>query len=133
MKSSFLEHVNFTVSDPAKTAKEICEIYGWKIRWQGSSIFNGHTVHVGNDTSYVALYSMGHGIPKENRRNYHMVGGLNHVAIVVDDLGQAERRVKVQGFKTHSHADCEPGKRFYYHDGDGIEFEVVSYSDNKLA
>ncbi len=32
------------------------------------------------------------------------------------------------GSQTHSHADYEPGRRFYFHDEDGIEFEVVSYA-----
>ena len=38
-----------------------------------------------------------------------------------------EAKVNKAGFKTHSHADYEPGRRFYFHDGDNIEFEVVSY------
>jgi glyoxylase I family protein len=28
---------------------------------------------------------------------------------------------------THNHDDYEPGRRFYYNDEDGIEFEVVNY------
>ena len=31
------------------------------------------------------------------------------------------------GFKPINHADYEPGRRFYFHDHDGIEYEVVSY------
>ncbi|MGJ8556368.1 MAG: VOC family protein, partial [Sulfitobacter geojensis] len=30
-------------------------------------------------------------------------------------------------FKTSNHADYEPGRRFYFHDTDGVEFEVVQY------
>ena len=59
--------------------------------------------------------------------SYHTIGGLNHVGIVVDDLAATEAKVKAQGFVPHSHADYEPGERFYFRDGDGIEFEVVSY------
>jgi len=48
--------------------------------------------------------------------------------VVVDDLNLVEARVKKAGFVTHSHADYEPGRRFYFNDHDGIEIEVVSYS-----
>ena len=52
-----LEHVNYTVSDPDGTAKILCELFGWKIRWQGAAISGGHTVHVGEEESYLALYT----------------------------------------------------------------------------
>ncbi len=47
---------------------------------------------------------------------------------VADDIDAVETRVLAQGFTTHSHADYEPGRRFYFRDADGVEFEVVSYS-----
>lgn len=56
-----------------------------------------------------------------------MVGGLNHVGVVVADLDATEARVKAQGFATHSHADYEPGRRFYFNDDAGIEYEVIQY------
>ncbi len=59
--------------------------------------------------------------------NYDTAGGLNHIGVVVDDLKAAEARVVAEGFEPHSHADYEPGHRFYFDDADGIEFEVVSY------
>ena len=31
------------------------------------------------------------------------------------------------GLETFNHGDYEPGRRFYFFDWDGIEFEVVSY------
>ena len=59
---------------------------------------------------------------------YHTTGGLNHLGVVVDDLDAVEARVLGMGFETHSHADYEPGRRFYFDDFNGIEIEVVSYS-----
>ena len=47
--------------------------------------------------------------------------------MVVDDLDAAERLVLDAGLETFNHADYEPGRRFYFFDWDGIEFEVVSY------
>ncbi len=126
MTSTFLEHVNATVSDPTKTAKMLCDLFGWNIRWEGDSIHNGHSVHVGSDTSYIALYRPPE-ITAKNYENYYTIGGLNHLGIVVDDLEGVESRVKAFGFETYSHADYEPGRRFYFHDADGIEYEVINY------
>ena len=127
MANTFLEHVNATVSDPTKTAQMLVDIFGWHIRWEGDSIHQGHTIHVGTDTSYVALYKPP-AITAKEYENYYTVGGLNHLGIVVDDLDAVEAKVDARGFKTHSHADYEPGKRFYFHDDDGVEYEVVSYN-----
>ncbi|WP_425051448.1 VOC family protein [Psychromarinibacter sp. S121] len=127
MTRSVLEHTNFTVADPDATAAWLCDVFGWKIRWQGDAIHGGRSIHVGTDDSYLAIYNPGGARPATDD-NYHTIGGLNHVGIVVDDLDKTEARVKAQGFETHSHADYEPGRRFYFHDGDGIEFEVVSYA-----
>lgn len=121
-----LEHVNVTVSDPDKTAKNLCDLFGWQIRWKGPSIHGGTTIHVGADASYLAIYSM-EKMKKGRDDTYSTVGGLNHIAVVVDDLDLIEKKVAAAGFEAHSHADYEPGRRFYFLDTDGLEFEVVSY------
>lgn len=126
MTSAFLEHVNITVTNPEAAAKILCRLFDWHIRWQGDSKDGGHTVHVGSDSSYLALYSKGDTHSQENS-TYETPGALNHVAIVVDDLDETEMRIRKAGFDTHSHADYDPGKRFYFHFSDGIEFEIVSY------
>ncbi|NJM29910.1 MAG: VOC family protein [Rhizobiales bacterium] len=129
--AGMLEHVNITVSDPEATALWLRDVFGWKLRWKGTAIHGGTTYHVGNETSYLAIYSRG-GAAKRFENDYRTVGGLNHVGIAVEDLDAIEQRVLQHGFQTHSHADYEPGRRFYFDDGDGIEFEVVSYA-NKAA
>lgn len=126
MTASFLEHVNITVADPEATSKTLCRLFDWHIRWRGDAKAGGHSVHVGTDGSYLALYSAGEPQKRESS-TYETQGGLNHVGIVVDNLDAAEARIRKAGFDTHSHADYEPGKRFYFDDSNGIEFEVVSY------
>ena len=129
MTTATLEHVNFTVPDPRATAEWLCKLFDWKVRWSGDAIHGGHTVHVGSDTSYLAIYTGPGGKPQAGAHSsYDQIGGFNHVGIVVDDLDAIETKVNTLGFKTHSHADYEPGKRFYFHDNDGIEFEVVCYT-----
>ncbi len=51
-----LEHVNLTVADPQVLADFLCRVFDWTIRWQGSAIHGGHTVHVGGKDSYLAIY-----------------------------------------------------------------------------
>ena len=130
MPKVMLEHVNVTVSDPQKTANMLCEIFGWHVRWEGPSKMGGYTVHVGNDDEYLAVYSYGEG-QKETKSTYNLKGGLNHIGVEVDNLDAIEDRVKKFGLEPHSHGDYEPGRRFYFHDHDGIEFEVVSYESQK--
>ena len=127
MSGAMLEHVNFTVSDPEATAKLLCELFDWRIRWEGPSLLGGRTVHVGRDDAYLALYSPGKS-EKKSGNTYVQEGGLNHVGILVDDLDEAERRILAAGYETFNHGDYEPGRRFYFLDGDDIEFEVVSYA-----
>lgn len=126
MATAFLEHVNVTVSNPDKTAKLLCEFFDWNIRWQGDSIDGGKTIHVGGENSYVAVYHN----PKAQSDasvSYYTKGGLNHIAMVVDDLDATEKRVLAAGLETVNHDNYEPGRRFYFHDQDGIEYEIVSY------
>jgi catechol 2,3-dioxygenase-like lactoylglutathione lyase family enzyme len=122
-----LEHVNVTVADPSATAAWLGEVFGWHTRWQGAAIHGGETAHVGGEDFYVAVYAP----PNQSEpavSSYRIHGGLNHVGVVVGDLDATEAKVKAQGFTPHNHADYEPGRRFYFDDHDGIEWEVVSYS-----
>ena len=59
MTHSFLEHVNVTVRDPKATAELYRDLFGWKIRWFGKGIHDGDVYHVGDEKSYVAVYSLG--------------------------------------------------------------------------
>ena len=127
MKQGLFEHVNMTVSDPRKTAEMLRDLFDWNIRWEGPSLGGGRTVHVGTETGYVALYT-----PQKpenpEKESYALIGSVNHLGILVDDLGTSEAKVLASGIKTHSHQTYDPGARFYFHDHDGIEYEVVSYA-----
>lgn len=128
---SRLEHVNITVSDPKATARMLEHLFGWHVRWEGAAMGGaGYTVHVGGDDSYVALYagSDPHQTVPKAAASYQTRGAMNHIAVVVDDLDQTEDKVRGLGFTAHSHANYEPGRRFYFHDSDGVEIEVVSYA-----
>ncbi|MEL1250816.1 VOC family protein [Aurantiacibacter gilvus] len=118
-----IEHVNLTVTDPERSAALFEKLLGWNIRWQGPAMNGGHTIHVGEENTYLALYT-----DRQDHAGQTKGRPLNHVGLLVDDLDAAEAVVKAHGFEPWGHDDYEPGRRFYFFDWDGIEFEVVSYA-----
>lgn len=128
MNIASLEHVNITVSDPQSTAKLLCELFGWSVRWEGSAINDGYTVHVGTQEQYLAVYGRSDN-PAEATDSYATSGSLNHVGVLVDDLDRVEQKVIAAGFRPYHHGNYEPGRRFYFRDRDRIEFEVISYAE----
>lgn len=125
MTHAMIEHVNLTVSDPERSARLMEALFGWRVRWKGPARDGGRSIHVGNDIAYVALYTGPDGMHAEAR--YPKGEPLNHVGVLVDDLDAVEQKVIAQGLDPFNHGDYEPGRRFYFFDPDGIEYEVVSY------
>jgi len=129
MVSGRIEHANLTVTNPEKSAELFKKLLGWEERWRGKSRLGGDTIHVGapgNGADYLALYT-NDDVRADQRRRYSKGQPLNHVGLLVDDLGAAENVVKGAGLEPFGHDDYQPGRRFYFFDWDGIEFEIVSY------
>jgi catechol 2,3-dioxygenase-like lactoylglutathione lyase family enzyme len=125
MSAPRIEHVNVTVADPERTSSLMQALFDWHIRWRGPAQNDGYTIHVGTKEHYVALYG---GNPMPVAEVFPKGRPLNHIGIEVDDLDATEARVIAAGLKPFSHGDYEPGRRFYFLDPDGIEYEVVSYA-----
>lgn len=125
MPTPRLEHVNVTVTDPERVAGLMEALFGWRIRWQGPARDGGHTIHVGSDDNYLALYT-GRDVAYTTE-DFAKGRPLNHIGVEVEDLDAVEARVIASGLSPFAHADYEPGRRFYFLDPDGIEYEVVSY------
>lgn len=123
MPQGQLEHVNITVSDIERSAALLEALMGWHVRWRGPSQLGGETIHVGGEADYIAVYTKGVPVSRFAKGQ-----PLNHVGLVVEDLDAAEAVVKAAGLEPFNHADYEPGRRFYFFDWDGIEFEMVSYA-----
>lgn len=121
-----IEHANITVSDPDATAAWMCKLFGWHVRWKGEGMLGGYTVHVGTDDSYLALYRPDEPVKRRDKR-YDRIGGFNHAGFVVDDLDSIEKQLRAKGFEIGTHHDYEPGRRFYFFDDDGLEYEAVQY------
>jgi catechol 2,3-dioxygenase-like lactoylglutathione lyase family enzyme len=122
MPKGYLEHINITVSDIERSAALLRDLMGWHDRWRGPSQLGGETIHVGSERDYIAVYTKGAPVDR-----FAKGMPLNHVGLVVDDLDAAEAVVKAAGLQPFNHGDYEPGRRFYFFDWDGIEFEMVSY------
>ncbi len=130
MPTGKIEHANLTVSRPERSAELFKQLLGWEERWRGHSQMGGDTIHVGepgNGATYIALYT-NDDVRALKDLKYSKGQPLNHVGLVVDDLDAAEKTVAAAGLKPFGHDDYEPGKRFYFFDWDGIEFEVASYA-----
>jgi catechol 2,3-dioxygenase-like lactoylglutathione lyase family enzyme len=125
MSEPRIEHVNVTVSDPERAARLMESLFGWHVRWQGPARDGGRTIHVGSADNYVALYT-GRGVAY-TADDFAKGQPLNHIGVQVDDLDAIERKVVAAGLKPFGHDNYDPGRRFYFLDPDGIEYEVVSY------
>jgi len=89
----------------------------------------GHTIHVGTEDQYLALYT-NEDVKAANDGagpTFKKSQPMNHVAMTVDDLDAVEAKVVAAGLKPFGHDDYDPGRRFYFFDWNGIEFEIVSY------
>ena len=120
-----IEHVNVTVSDPDRAARLMAELFGWHVRWEGPARNGGRTIHVGSDDHYIALYT-GRDVAY-TADDFAKGRPLNHIGVEVDDLAAVEAKVVAAGLRPFGHDDYDPGRRFYFLDPDGIEYEVVSY------
>ena len=121
-----LEHTNISVKDPDKTAELMCQLFNWKIRWSGASMDEGYTVHVGNQQSYLALYTNPN-IKENTERNYTDSNNLNHIGVVVEDLDAHKEKAKQLGLKPKNFRDYKYCNSFYGVDEYGLELEVICY------
>lgn len=120
-----IEHVNVTVSNPERAARLMEELFDWQVRWKGPARDGGRTIHIGSQQHYIALYT-GRDI-SYTADDFAKGRPLNHIGIEVDDIAATEARVVAAGLKPFNHGTYEPGRRFYFLDPDGIEYEVISY------
>ncbi len=125
MSTPRIEHVNVTVSNPERAARLMEELFDWQVRWKGPARDGGRTIHIGSKEHYIALYT-GRGVAY-TADDFAKGQPLNHIGIEVDDIDATEARVVAAGLKPFNHDNYDPGRRFYFLDPDGIEYEIISY------
>ena len=124
-----IEHVNISVANADTLATKLCEIFDWQVRWSGPAMDEGYTVHVGSigeNSSYFSLYAPKE-LVKNSNRGHQIEACLNHVGIVVDDLGELEKRLISLGYKPINHRDYGPCISFYFFVEEHLEIEVIQY------
>ena len=120
-----LEHLHITAAQPDEFARTLCELFDWKVRWQGESIEGGYTVHVGDERSYLALYRPPE-LKGEPVQPYVADRAINHIGVLVDDLAAVRRRIVKAGLEVDHENAIAPGQWIYFF-VHGVEFEVVEY------
>ncbi len=125
----FLEHVNLTVTDLAKSTDFYRRLFGFDLRWEGKTSAGEPAAHVGDDRSYIALFQSAR---QPRAEKSYAEAGMNHFGFVVDDLHAMKDRLDSLGVTPTAEADYEPGKRLYFLDPDRIEVELVEYDGNSV-
>ena len=116
MATARLEHVNISVTDGERSAQLLEKLTGWHRRWEGPSLDNGRSIHLGDEQAYVAIHTS-----PRIKGGFVKSVPMNHIGIAVDDIAAAEAVIVEAGLEPFSHGKYEPGPRsFYFFDWDGI-------------
>jgi catechol 2,3-dioxygenase-like lactoylglutathione lyase family enzyme len=130
--ASRIEHASITVRDMGAALGFITTaLPEFKIRGQDSSI-TGAWLHVGTEETYIAL-TRSPSVDPRGRVAYHDLG-VNHVGIVVDDVGEVVARLEAAGYKQSSEPEISRWRRrFYFLDVDGFQWEFIQYLSDDPA
>ena len=131
--NNYIEHFQFVVSDLDQSVRFYTHVFGWVVRGRGREIAADRVydwVHVGTDTSYIALRTPYNGEPfDEDMRGYKG----NHIGIVTDDLDRLLNRIQELGRPVRRTADHPYRIRCYVRDYDDNEIEIIHYLTNTMS
>ena len=124
-----IEHFNMTVPDIDAAIRFIqVAAPDYKVRKNSHSPEGYRWVHIGNEDNYIALQEPYPGMDPEQPHERYKNIGVNHVAMVVDDVSTVERNLLDAGFKKNPHEVSEKyRKRVYFYDESGFEWEFLEY------
>lgn len=126
MTTATINNIKLSVFDANETAHRLCGIFGWKIKWSEKTKNNKESIHVGNESSMLSIFSLGKTTKAECRVN-NSQPGVNHIGILVDNLAEVENRINALGYKTYAYENNAHGSRFFFLDSNNIEFEVICH------
>jgi len=125
-----IEHLNITVPDIDDAIKFIQIVApDFKVRMDVKPHGSYRWAHIGNDEYYFALQeSHLDSEPRKPRKAYKNFG-INHIALVVEDISKVETQLINAGYKRSIDTPTEEyRKRLYFFDHSGFEWELVEYS-----
>ncbi len=128
-----LEHANLTVPDIDEALRFFAIVApDFEVRRDEAPDGSYRWAHVGNDQVYFALQAphldTNPEAPKQPYENY----GVNHLALVVEDLEAVEAKLVSSGYRRGIDTPKEKHrKRLYFYDSFGFEWELIEYLSDK--
>lgn len=125
-----IEHLNITVPNIDEAIKFIQIVApDFKVRKDEKPLSSHRWAHIGNDEYYFALQEPHIGSEAERPRKTYKNYGVNHIALVVDDISKIENELVKAGYKRSIETPTEKyRKRLYFFDNFGFEWELVEYT-----
>ena len=131
--STKLEHANLCVDDIDGMIKFLqTALPDFIIRHDETGIDGDRWVHIGNDTTYIALNNS---TQKESSdwTPYSGRSGVNHLGYMVDNAEQVRSRLLAADYIESTIENNHPfRKRVYFYDHEGRDWEFVEYLSENL-
>lgn len=129
-----IEHANITVPDIDEAINFIKVVApDFQVRKDERPSESFRWVHIGNDKYYFALQEPHIGSPAEHPKETYKNFGVNHIALVVENIERIESALLEAGYRRGIYAPSEKyRKRLYFYDGFGFEWELVEYFSEKV-
>ena len=128
-----LEHANLCVDDIDGMIKFLqTALPDFIIRHDETGIDGDRWVHIGNDTTYIALNNS---TQKESSdwTPYSGKSGVNHLGYMVDNAEQVRSRLLAADYIESTIENNHPfRKRVYFYDHEGRDWEFVEYLSENL-
>ena len=129
MNTSTLNFVTLHVSDVNITAKQLCQLFNWKILYTGKSLHKHQTVHIGNDRSRLVIQPATNTERKPTAAN-KALHRLFNIGVEVEDIAVVEQQVIKAGLPTYAENESSHQREFRFSDSDGIEYHVTGKATN---
>jgi catechol 2,3-dioxygenase-like lactoylglutathione lyase family enzyme len=130
---SYVEHVQYVVSDLEAAIRFYSTVFGWTVRGRGHEQAQDRSyewVHIGTDTSYMAFRTPYDGEPfTEGIRGYKG----NHIGIVTDSPEEVLSRLKDFGCTIRTATGHPYRLRYYARDFDDNEIEIIHYLSDRMS
>lgn len=127
-----IEHTNITVPDIDEAIRFINIVApDFTVRRDEQPDGSFRWAHIGNDEFYIALQQAHIGSDPQQRRPPYINYGVNHIALVVDNIEDIEAKLLKAGYERSIDTPLEKyRKRRYFFDAFGFEWELVQYTSS---
>ena len=131
--STKLEHANLCVVDIDGMIKFLqAALSDFIIRHDETDSDGDRWVHIGNDTTYIALNNSTQK-DSSDLTPYSGKPGVNHLGYMVDNAEQVRSRLLAADYIESTVENNHPfRKRLYFYDPEGRDWEFVEYLSEKL-